>query len=202
MVQESPYNDKFVVPPGGRADIEIICFYEGIYGVLATNSTENNGEPTTFQNAPVALKDTIIMKINVTGDDQTGDYGDITNCTQWLNDELGEYNQLQCDPQPYSTSNYLADTQNLLYPNVSSQCMSEYEASEMSRCNVVLQRKLVINEQVSFNGIQFSHDTAMFVIGTNKTHEFLVTSNFHPFHQVRHSIVLCKLYIGNRLIDK
>ena len=63
--------------------------------------------------------------------------------------------------------------------------MSEYAANKMSHCNSVLQRKIPnqLFNRVSFNGITYSDDRAMFILGTNRTHEFLVTSNFHPFHQ-------------------
>lgn len=118
MVQADPYNNTFVVPPGGRADIEIICFYSGLYSVLATNDTKNS----SFQNAPVALQKTIIMKLNVIGDPKYCNYRYFPDCNAWSRDELGKYNQLPCSPQPYNTSNYLKDTINMLFPQVTGQC--------------------------------------------------------------------------------
>ena len=58
-----------------------------------------------------------------------------------------------------------------------------------SQCNIVFQRIIPGRDskspsaQVSVNHIRFNGTRALMNIVTNTTHEWLITSNFHQFHQ-------------------
>ena len=183
-VYDAPYYGSIVIPPGGRGDIELICFKSGIYSVIASNDTRGG----LFTNAAVPFENSLIMYVNVTGDDINGTDYNYTECSDWEDSIYNSNNELQCTSTPYEFSPYLNDTTNDFYNltgvNPTSRCLSDYHASVMSQCSVVLERERAnLGGAVAFNGHRFSEEKAMFIISTNVTHEFLFTSNFHPFHQ-------------------
>ena len=186
LITQTPYNGTIVIPPGGRADLEIICFKSGNYSVIASNETGNG----YFENAAVPLEKSLILFINVEGDDFSDEdsdkYGGYTQCNDWENDELNKNGQLVCEPLSYDYSPYLKDTRNLSYPNVTGLCrQGGYSTDTMDQCSSVLQRAVAnqFGTQVAFNGKIFSDTKAIFTVPHNTTFEFLITSNFHPFHQ-------------------
>ena len=135
FVFNPPYNGSVVIPPGGRADVMVVCFESGIYTVFASNNTRN----TIFQNAPLPSESHEVMHFIVT-DVINGTYIDpipcsnVSNQTGIVNDcqcEDWDIAQLPCQPIPYSVSPYLTNTTDLTYPDVTGQCNSDYSANDM-----------------------------------------------------------------------
>ena len=186
LINDPPYNGSVVIPPGGRADLLINCLKSGTYSAIAgdINSTQN----TTFKNAPLPGQKVEIMRLYVTGDDFVNETGEINNCSDWRSDAI------PCEFVPYHYSPYLSETRSETYPTVTSNCVTERpEEDDMTQCNIVFQRvfpwvwnsnsNLSNITQLSVNHIKFDPDLPLLNISVGNVHEWLITSNFHQFHQ-------------------
>ena len=98
--------------------------------------------------------------------------------------------ELPCQFQPkLPHSPYLADTISANETNsLTSLCISplsneDSSSDSMTQCNLVSERKKTPHGQVALNNVQFDNKVPLTVIESGVTHEWLVTSNFHPFHQ-------------------
>ena len=190
LLDDPPYSGSVVIPPGGRADMMMRCFENGTFSVIASNNTRN----TLFTNAPVPNWVTVIMDIyvednfNDTIDDyDPGECQSLQECLDESDPPVGS--GLPCHFVPYLPwSPYLAPTENLTYPDVTSSCQTVHNNNpdKMTQCNIVLGHTVSGGAgafPVSVNHIVFEATKPLLNISTNITHEWLVTSNFHEFHQ-------------------
>ena len=183
LIYDAPYHGAVVIPPGGRADVMLICLKPGLYTVVASN----NARDTLFSNAPLPRKRHQILRFFVQGNDTFDSFNvsDISaipkNCTEW------NTTALPCSFIPYEYSPYLVDTQDETYPELTSFCTTGRPSGDkMTQCNIVLQKQIPGNAhgvQVSVNHIKFEGDIPLLNIEVDYVHEWLVTSNFHQFHQ-------------------
>ena len=167
----------------------IRCFETGTFSVIASDNTRN----TLFTNAPVPNWVTLIMHIYVEDNfNDTTDYDpdecqSLQKCLDESDPPVGS--GLPCQFVPYLPwSPYLAPTENLTYPDVTSACQTVHndDTDKMTQCNIVLGHTTpggVGPFHVSVNHIVFEATKPLLNISTNITHEWLVTSNFHEFHQ-------------------
>ena len=187
FVYNNPYNGSVVIPPGGRADIMVICFEPGNYTIIASDDSRNY----TFVNAPLPTENHGVMKLyvyNMTSNDSTTCSIDPIPCTSDpSNCNCSDWNcgALPCKPLPYKYSPYLEDTRDEFYPDVNGQCVSPHDVNDMNQCNIVFQRVIPgvpqkkSNNQVSVNHIKFNSAMPLLNITVGDVHEWLVTSNFH-----------------------
>ena len=175
LVTEAPYNNSFAIPPGGRADIMLICGEEGAYSVVASNNTQDSVN-NLFDNAPVAGFVSRVLTIVASGD--SVDISNKTTCAAWNSDSL------PCEFVPYEYAPYLKDTTNAT--GVTSACKTvhgpDVGANGINQCNLVLQAGTITGGKVTVNHIPFSSSQPLLNISTGTVHEWLVTSNFHQFH--------------------
>ena len=137
FVYNPPYNGSIVLPPGGRADVMVICFKNNIYNVIANKDSRN----ISFYNAPLPTQNLVVMHIIV--DDSTTvvpDYIPCSNNITAVNCTCEDWNTtaLPCMPLPYEYSPYLTKTNNLTYPDVTSECATEQDPDDMKLCYVML----------------------------------------------------------------
>ena len=185
LVSDPPYNGSIVLPPGGRANMMIRCNVSGTYSVIASNNTRN----TLFSNAPVPDFTTIVMDIyveeNSSSNDTDLDYYSGCRTTADCTGGMGG-SGLPCEFVPYDWSPYLAPTENLTYPDVTAACQTvhNHAFNQMTECNIVLGHEIPGGgKQVTVNHIGFSATEPLLNLATDVTHEWMITSNFHEFHQ-------------------
>ena len=129
-----PYYGSVVIPPGGRADVMVVCFENYRFDVVAGNSEWTRN--TTFINAPLpSVGDTaeqFVMHIIANGNisdipDPIPCVDNPFNCTcqDWNIDEL------PCEPLPYMYSPYLEYTVDKRYPEVTSECTTSHDVNDM-----------------------------------------------------------------------
>eukprot|EP01084_Bolivina_argentea_P106786 191010_1 len=201
----SPYIDrKVVLPPGSRADLAVNCrcpqelVVDGFctYEIYAAAKFIKEGVNIKGVNidgfAPVPEKEELLLYIEVPAPTTTYTYQNATEAAAIFN----------WTPQPYMYTPYLNDTQNAETDafcaetdfkgkvNFNGKERVEY----MTQCNIVHGRGSYPSgagpkSQVAMNQVQFSHEYQLSKVcvgdpdqETFPTHEWSVTSNFHPFH--------------------
>eukprot|EP01084_Bolivina_argentea_P251691 422223_1 len=177
----TPYQNRTVIlPPGSRADLAIRCRCNKavdencVYQIYASSHFHYgfHGE-----GAPIPFSDIELVQFEVTNDGYTAD-----------DDILYKW-----EPQPYNTTMYLKETR---YTDTDAFCAqgTGFEADEMSQCNIVHGRIAYPagggppgknpHNQVGMNQVQFHKNITLAKVctGNDIPHEWMVTSNFHPFH--------------------
>ena len=139
FVYNPPYNGSVVIPPGGRADLMVVCFEDGLYTAFATNNTRS--EDTLFENAPLPSETHAVMHFVVRANSTNYTTANIIYpipCTNASSTEIADCDcyswdtpELPCSPVPYDVSPYLANTTGMTYPDVTAQCNSPHSSDDM-----------------------------------------------------------------------
>jgi len=185
-----------VIQPGSRADISVKCYNEGNYSIIARNLSANP-VPRYLENAPTMRDAVELLSLVVSGTNTDAGYDGTHNI------------------RPHSTTPYLRSTLNdevsvpfcKQYPNATKLIERNIEKTflattdDMTQCNLVFERTGFPFGQVAMNNVQFNPSTFLNQVcfstenDSSTAHEWLVTSNFHPFHhhtwpfQLQHDVL-------------